>query len=210
MVHCLQVKREGGAKMNGKKEKKNQNVIKEGNLTYEDYASMNDQKRYELVNGKLELMSPSPSVIHQLVSAEIYNQLSFTCRSNFFIFYAPIDVILSQTEVRQPDIALVSQKRIDILTNRGIEGAPDLVIEIISPSSLKRDKIDKLAVYANYNISEYWIVDPNIGALEQYILKNNRYELADIFQNNDPVTSPHISCVSFTMNKVMEGIPDIN
>lgn len=135
---------------------------------------------------------------------------TYSCKSDFFIFYAPIDVILSQTEVRQPELVLVAQIRIDILTNRGIEGVPDLVIEIISPTSLKRDKLDKLAVYAHFNIPEYWIVDPNLEALEQYILKNKRYDLINIFQNDEPITSPNISCISFTMNKVIESIPDIN
>jgi len=196
--------------MSNKKSGKVKNTVKEDNLTYDDYASLDDQNRYELADGKLELMSPSPSLTHQWVSKNLYKKIDFSCQSDYIIFYAPIDVILSPTDVRQPDIALVSQKRMDILTNRGIKGAPDLVIEIISPASLKRDKIDKLATYAHFNIPEYWIVDPNIEALEQYVLKNDRYELFNIFQNDEPITSPNISCISFTMNNVMEDIPHMD
>ncbi|QKY70131.1 Uma2 family endonuclease [Lentibacillus sp. CBA3610] len=101
-------------------------------------------------------------------------------------------------------------KRIYILTNRGIEGAPDLVIEIISPSSLKRDKIDKLKTYAHFKIPEYWVVDPNLGAVEQYILTNERYELMTIFQNNENITSPNITCMPFTMKNVMDNIPRLD
>lgn len=196
--------------MKDKKQNKNESIVKENNLTYDDYSSLDDAMRYELADGKLELMSPSPSIIHQLVSSEIYEQLASSCKSEYFIFYAPIDVILSPTEVRQPDIALVSRKRMEVLSNYGIKGAPDLVIEILSPSSLKRDKIDKLAVYAQFGISEYWIVDPGMEALEQYILKNDHYELVDIFQKDDPVTSPQITCISFTLNKVMKNIPTLD
>ena len=142
--------------MNQKNSRKD--ILKETNLTYDDYASLDDHNRYELVQGQLELMSPSPSTTHQLLSSEIYEQISFSCKTNYFIFFAPIDVILSPTDVRQPDIVLVNRKRIDILTNRGIEGTPNLIIEILSPSSLKRDKIDKIKTYAQFNIPEYWIV----------------------------------------------------
>lgn len=112
-------------------------MLKETNFTYDDYASLNNQNRYELVQGQLESMSPSPSTIHQLV---IFEHISFNFKSDYFIFFAPIDVILSSIEVRQPGIVLVNGKRKAILTNRGIEGAPDLVIEILSASTLKRDK----------------------------------------------------------------------
>ena len=196
--------------MSHKKSDKNHNVIKEDNLTYDDYASLDDQNRYELAGGKLELMSTSTSTTHQLVSSELYKEIANSCKSDYFIFYARIDVILSEADVRQTDLAMVGRKRIDILTNRGIEGAPDLVVEIISPSSLKRDKIDKLAAYAHFKIPEYWIVDPNLGALEQHVLTKEQYELIDIFQNDEQITSPNITCISFTMKNVMDNIPRLD
>jgi len=122
-----------------KKDEMKTDTIKENQLTYDDYAALDGEDRYELVQGQLELMSASPSTLHQLVSSELYEQLSLNCKLDYIILYAPIDVILSSVEVRQPDIVLVIRKRIDIITNRGIEGVPDLVIEIVSPSTLKRD-----------------------------------------------------------------------
>ncbi|MGM8363919.1 Uma2 family endonuclease [Virgibacillus sp. W0181] len=192
-----------------KKDRCNKDILKENNLTYNDYATLDDQNRYELVQAKLELMSPSPSTIHQLVIAEIDDQISLSCKQDYFIFFAPIDVILSSTNVRQPDIALVHRKRVGILTQRGIEGAPDLVIEVLSPSTLKRDKIDKIKTYAAFHIPEYWIVDPASGTLEQYVLSEDRYEMTNIFQGDEHITSPTITCVSFTMDAVMNNIPDI-
>lgn len=197
------------AKKPHKDSKKDQNIIKEQPLTYDDYAAIDDDTRYELVAGHLELMSPSPSPKHQLVASEIYKQIDFDCRKDYVALFAPIDVILSPSDVRQPDIVLLSRQRMDILTNRGIEGPPDLMIEIISPSSMKRDKIDKLVTYAYFGIPEYWIVDPHHAALEQHLLNENAYNLIDVFQADEPVKTPTVPCVSFTMNEIMENIPDL-
>ncbi|MFE8698473.1 Uma2 family endonuclease [Cytobacillus sp. FJAT-53684] len=188
----------------------NADRVKEVGLTYDDYAAIDDGNRYELAGGQLELMSPAPLVTHQIVSFEILINLSRSCELDYFILHAPVDVILSPAEVRQPDLVLIHRKRMEIISKRGIEGAPDLVVEILSPSSLKRDKIDKIKSYAHFGIPEFWIVDPDTGVLEQYVLHEKRYELIDIFQNNELVTSPNIPCVSFTMAAIMDKIPDLS
>ncbi|ALX50032.1 Uma2 family endonuclease [Lentibacillus amyloliquefaciens] len=185
-------------------------LIKETNLTYDDYASIDDGNRYELVEGQLELMSPAPSVTHQMISSQMQKKITESCESDFFILNAPIDVILADNEVRQPDLVLIHRKRLNILSNRGVIGPPDLVVEILSPSTLKRDKIDKLNTYANFGIPEYWIVEPKVGTLEQYSLHDDQYRLIDIFQDSEPVTSPDIPCISFTMAGIMERIPSLD
>jgi len=185
-------------------------MIREGGLTYDDYAALDDGNRYELVDGRLELMSPGPSVIHQLVSYELQRSIARTCEKDYVILYAPIDLILSDSEVRQPDILLVRRDRMHILSKRGVEGPPDLVVEILSPSTLKRDKIDKLKTYARFRIPEYWVLEPELGVLEQYVLQGERYDIVNIFHGDDPVTSPNMPCVSFTMKEIMDRIPKIN
>lgn len=193
-----------------RKANKHKNIVKEQDLTYDNYAAMDDGNRYELVKGQLELMSPSPSVTHQLTSSELQKAIAQSCESDYFILNAPIDVILSPVEeVRQPDLVLIHRSRIDLLSNRGVEGAPDLVVEILSPSSLKRDKIDKLETYARYRIPEYWIVEPSSGMLEQYTLQDNQYTIFNVFQGENTVTSPNLPCVSFTMAAIMRNIPDL-
>ncbi|MGY0693281.1 Uma2 family endonuclease [Virgibacillus sp. FSP13] len=194
-----------GDNNNGRKD-----IIKESNLTYDDYAAVDDGNRYELVKGQLELMSPAPTVTHQLVSFEMQKTIAQSCETDYIILNAPVDVILSQTdEVRQPDLVLIHRNRVNILSNRGVEGAPDLVVEILSPSSLKRDKIDKLKTYEHYKVPEYWTVEPISGILEEYILNEGRYELFNIFQGDEPVASPTIPCVSFTMANILDNIPEI-
>ncbi|EKN64342.1 Uma2 family endonuclease [Schinkia azotoformans] len=194
--------------MSTEKEDKKKLEIKEGGLTYDDYAAIDDGNRYELAAGQLELMSPAPTVTHQLISFEMQTKIAQTCKLDYIILNAPVDVILSPKEVRQPDIVLVNRKRLDIISKRGVEGTPDLVVEILSPSTLKRDKIAKKKSYAYYGIPEYWVIDPNSAVLEQYILADDRYELINIFQENEMVTSPNISCISFTMAEIIEAIPD--
>ncbi|ENH95645.1 hypothetical protein J416_14977 [Gracilibacillus halophilus YIM-C55.5] len=194
--------------MNDKSRKKG-DMVKESDLTYHDYAAIEDGNRYELVRGQLELMSPAPTVTHQMVSFEIQKMISQSCASSYFILYAPIDLILSNKEVRQPDIVLIDRKRMDILSKRGIEGTPNMVMEILSPSTLKRDKMDKLETYAYYGIPEYWIVEPEIGFVEVYTLQNEIYHIHNVFQGKEVVHSPLIPCISFTMEKVMKQIPHL-
>ncbi|MFS0647359.1 Uma2 family endonuclease [Siminovitchia sp. 179-K 8D1 HS] len=97
----------------------------------------------------------------------------------------------------------------NIIKKHGIEGAPDLVVEILSSSTIKRDKMDKLKTYAIYQIPEYWIVEPRTGILEAYVLQGKHYEIANIFQEEEPVASPNILCLSFTMAEMMSKIPNL-
>ncbi|MCJ7842045.1 Uma2 family endonuclease [Lederbergia sp. NSJ-179] len=193
----------------GKKEVSGHDLLKEKNLTYEDYASIDDGLRYELADGQLELMSPGASVTHQMLSFEMQKVIAKSCESEYLILCAPLDVILAPKEVRQPDLILVHRQRMNIIKKHGIEGPPDLVVEILSPSSIKRDKMDKLETYALYQIPEYWIVEPQTGILEAYILQGKQYKLANIFLEDEIVTSPHIPCLSFTMAEIMDKIPDL-
>ncbi|RWR13668.1 Uma2 family endonuclease [Siminovitchia fortis] len=191
------------------RKKSGSDLLKESNLTYDDYASIDDGNRYELAAGQLVLMSPGPSVTHQMISFEMQKAIARSCESDYIILNAPLDVILAPDEVRQPDLVLVQRQRIDIISNRGIEGPPDLVVEILSPSTIKRDKIDKLKTYAAYHIPEYWIVEPKTGTLEQYVLQDDRYEPINIFLEDEQVTSPKIPCISFTMADIMKNIPHL-
>jgi Uma2 family endonuclease len=182
--------------------------IKESPVTYNDYAVMpDDGNRYEIADGVLELMSPGPSVTHQMISSQLQFKLMNLCQSEFIVLNAPFDMILSDTEVRQPDLIMVHRSRMDIITHRGIEGPPDLVVEIMSPFSIRRDKVSKLKSYAKHSIHEYWIVDPSNNMLEKYFLKGQSYELADVYTEDETVQSERIPCVSFTMNEIMSQIP---
>lgn len=192
------------------KAKKQPTEVREQPLTYDDYATMTDEGvRYELVDGVLEGLSPGPSPRHQFVSQGIAFSLRQTCDSEYVILVSPIDVILSKTEVRQPDIIMIHRNRLSIITERGVEGAPDLVIEVMSPSSIKRDRGSKLKTYAAYSVPEYWIVDPRNKALEQYVLEDKDYRLNEVYVEDEPVRSERISCASFSMYDILSNIPEL-
>jgi Uma2 family endonuclease len=95
------------------------------------------------------------------------------------------------------------------LTHRGIEGAPDIVVEILSPSTAKRDKLSKMISYARHGIPEYWVVDPSDCYLEQYLLNNDTYTLSNVYAEDDIVNSKTLACVSFSMQEIMDSLPEI-
>ena len=130
-------------------------------LTYEDYLGFpDDGKRHELLEGE-HMMTPAPSAFHQVVVGELVHAFkSFLAgRALGMVLTAPIDVILSPTDVVQPDVCFVRQERLAIVTRRGLEGAPDLMVEVLSPTTRQTDETTKLHVYAKRGVGEYWIVD---------------------------------------------------
>jgi Uma2 family endonuclease len=193
------------------KDQKKNHIVRERPLTYDDYANLpDDGNRYELVDGVLELMSPAPTSQHQMISHEIEEKLKQTCQKDYVIFHAPIDVILTDTITRQPDVVLVHYDRFSqVVRKRGIVGVPDLIVEILSPSSVKRDRESKMRSYEKCGVPEYWIVDPANEALEQYVLDGDRYPLPKIYESEDTVQSDRVQCASFTMKEILENIPEI-
>ncbi|MFD0671081.1 Uma2 family endonuclease [Cohnella sp. GCM10027633] len=186
--------------MSGKKE---DDRVKEQLVTYDVYAAMpEDGHRYEIFDGVLEMMSPGPSTVHQGIGMELSLLLSRSCKSDYVILTAPLDVILSRMNVLQPDIVMVHRSRMEILTMRGIEGAPDLVVEVLSPGSRKRDRVRKLPIYAKHGVPEYWIVDPSARTLEQLTLAGGKYEASNLFEEDDVVASEKLSCVSFKVSEL--------
>jgi Uma2 family endonuclease len=192
------------------KNKKAMDRIKEQPVTYEIYAAMpDDGQRYEIIDGSMEIMSPGPSTKHQDVSGELEFELKQSCKSDYKIYHAPLDVIFSETNVLQPDILMIHRSRLHIVTDRGIEGPPDLVVEILSPGSRNRDKVIKMRTYAKHGVQEYWIVDTESRTMEQYRLGGGEfYELQCLFEGNDRVTSDKLSCISFVVSDIFSEIPN--
>ncbi len=148
-------------------------------LTYRDYAQLpDDGNRYELINGELIIVA-APLTIHQKVNANISSQLIAFVEKNKLgqVFYAPIDVVLSSHNTLQPDIIFIEKKRKTIITEKNINGAPDLVIEILSPSSFYYDLFDKKELYEQHGVKEYWLVDPLRQWADLYVLKGKSFEL---------------------------------
>ncbi|SFB32516.1 Endonuclease, Uma2 family (restriction endonuclease fold) [Lentibacillus halodurans] len=174
-------------------------VINEPGWTVDDYYQLpEDGNQYEIINGILEL-KPSPSTTHQRISHRLERTLTDSCENNYIITDSPIDVILSDMETRQPDILMIHRSRERIIQEHAIVGPPDLVIEILSRNSANRDRIMKKESYARFGVPEYWIVDYKNEAVEQYVPEGDKqqYDLINVFEANDTITSDRLPCVSF-------------
>jgi Uma2 family endonuclease len=133
---------------------------------------------YELLNGII-VKKQAPSPQHQEASGNIYAALHAFVKTNQLgkCYAAPIDVFFDHHNNAQPDILFIKKDRQFIITKNGIEGHPDLTVEVISPSSVRHDKVTKKALYLTFGVSEYWLVDPLYHTVEVYVLKNNDYVL---------------------------------
>jgi len=162
----------------------NQNI-----WTYEDYRELpNDGKTYQVIGGKL-FMTPAPSTRHQ----DISGNLGFIIRrfvkehSAGKVYNAPINVVFSSVNVVQPDIVFISRNRLRIIKEKAIFGAPDWIIEILSPSSDKIDIKLKKDLYEHFGVREYWIIYPDDEKLEVYLLKEGKFKLRGTFSKNETV-----------------------
>src|SRR5262245_33115383 len=147
--------------------------------TYEDYARLpTDGKRHEIIDGR-HFVSPAPHVYHQQVSARLYRQLHALIEEPGLrtVLYAPTDVELSRHDIVQPDLIAVLSAREHIITRLSIQGAPDLVVEILSESTRGRDQGDKRMLYERAGVREYWIVDPEAQVVTQRLLGAEGYGL---------------------------------
>jgi len=161
-------------------------------LTYEDYCLLpNDGKRYEIIDGEL-FVTPSPLRRHQKVLANLlYYLTEFVKKLDLGEVYpAPFDVVFSSFDVVEPDILYVSKARASVMTEKNIQGAPDLVVEILSESTAKIDRTTKLKLYARYGVAEYWVIDPASCSVEIYRLVPGGYELAAQLDSSQSLTSP--------------------
>lgn len=165
-------------------------VIEKKKHTYEDYLKTPDDERYELIEGDL-LMTPSPVTKHQRILGNLYFEMKISLRDKATgeLFIAPFDVYLDNENVVQPDILFISKERSNIICEKNIQGAPDLVIEILSESSAYRDLVQKKKLYARFGIKEYWIVIPEEESTEVYILKDNTYIPNKAYSKDDTLES---------------------
>ena len=160
-------------------------------LAYEDYASLPDDERYELIDGELIPM-PSPKWLHQLMQTKIFGPLfNFVYgRGLGNVVAAPMDVVFTPFDVVQPDLLFVSNARSRIITEDNVRGAPDLVVEILSPSTADYDRTVKRELYERYGVPEYWMVDPYAKTITILRLGAGGYNAHAVYGEGDALTSP--------------------
>jgi len=161
-------------------------------LTYKDYEALPaDGRRYELHEGELSV-TPAPSPQHQLTSRNLFRLLDDYVKTRGLgeVLYAPLDVILSDTSIVQPDLVYLDATRLGAISRRGIEGPPTLVIEILSPATTLIDRSTKQQLYARHGIPFFWLVDPEGRAVEVFVLGPQGYTLAVRAAGAGPVSLP--------------------
>ncbi|MCI0440666.1 MAG: Uma2 family endonuclease, partial [Chloroflexi bacterium] len=176
---------------------------------YRDYLLLPEQDRRELIEGDF-YMAPAPSVRHQIINANLVRILIEFVRQNNLglLLYAPTDVVLSETSVVQPDILFISNERREIITEANISGAPDLVIEILSPGTAERDKALKLNLYARFGVREYWIVDPDEKSVRVMQLGASGYDNIGDYSSGS-ASSAVLPGLSIPLDEVFAGYQSI-
>lgn len=187
------------------------NPEKNGTFTYADYKTWPDNERWELINGEAFDMSPAPKRKHQKVSIALSTQIFVSLEGKSCeVYSAPMDVKLSAIPgedendidiVVQPDILVVCKP--DKLDEDGCNGAPDWVIEILSPSTSYKDENEKLLLYEKYGVKEYWIIQPGAKMVFIYILdKDGTYKKPEVAKKDEIISSYAVPEVEIDLNKV--------
>ncbi|MEQ6359427.1 Uma2 family endonuclease [Thermoanaerobacter thermohydrosulfuricus] len=163
--------------------------------TYEDYLNWPEEQRIELINGQIYLLAP-PSRIHQKILLNIADQFyNYLKDKNCEVYVAPFSVRFpvgnekSDKEIKtvvEPDIVVICDE--SKLDDKGCKGAPDLIVEIISPSTGRKDKVEKFNLYEKHGVKEYWIVEPELKIVSVFTLQeNNRYGRPEVYTEEDKI-----------------------
>lgn len=179
----------------------------QGYWTYSDYAALADEQHYEIVNGVL-LMPPAPSWSHQEVVGEIFAYLRTHVQTAGLggVFVAPIDVELSPTNVFQPDVVVLLKANREKLRDRHIVGAPDLIVEVASPSTALHDRLVKYELYARFTVPEYWIVNPEAHTVEVLVLEEGRYRSFGRYSGKQTLPSRVVPSLAIPVEKFFASV----
>lgn len=172
-------------------------------FTYEDYRRTPEDERYQLLEGQL-VREPAPKPYHQHVSVKLlYHLCQYVEEHGTGVVYnCPVDVVLSDINVLQPDILFISRDRLSILEEDCIRGAPDLVVEVLSPSTSHLDRGVKKELYARFGVREYWIVDPGARSAEVLSLTPDGYQTTGTFVSPSRLVSPLLPGLSIDLELI--------
>jgi len=171
--------------------------------TYKDYAKLPEGAPYRLIGGEL-IMVPAPTPYHQKISGRVYFGVrEFVCKNDLGeVFYAPIDVYFGEEDTFQPDIIFISKERLDIIKETRIEGAPDLVIETLSPSTAYYDMGRKYNIYERSGVNEYWVIHPEKKSVDIYANKADGFEIVQTGREKGMVRSELLNGYEMDLKEV--------
>ena len=173
-----------------------------GKLGYREYVCFPaDGRRHEVIDGE-HIVNPVPDTYHQTLSRRIQFQLyaQIELRGLGMVFNAPTDLQLSGLDIVQPDLIVILNRRRTIITPTKIKGVPDLLVEILSASSVHSDQVLKKELYRKSAVPEYWVVDPDDHVVEQYVLRGDAYEV--LGRHSDLITVQNLEGVQVKLTEV--------
>lgn len=173
-------------------------------LTYDDYCQIPPgHQRYELIGGAIRVV-PSPSVSHQEALKRLLMALAGWVEGHGLgqVYCAPLDVVLSEYDVVQPDLVYVSKERSSIIKEANIWGTPDLVVEILSPGTARWDQEIKRQLYARFGVRELWLVDPQAHTVEVAALKDGALLSSQVYWVGATLTSPLLRGVALDVERL--------
>ena len=175
-------------------------------FTYDDFLNFpDDGKRHEIIDGE-HYVTPSPNTKHQTVLSNLHAFLWMYLKQHAVgrVFFAPFDVVFSDLDVAEPDLLYISRERAAVLTDKHVRGAPDLVVEILSPGTRKTDEVTKRKLYERFEVVEYWVVDPELETVKIHRRVDGAFarvaELAA--EAGDTLTTPLLPDFSVTLTDV--------
>lgn len=182
-------------------------AVKEKPLNIKDYKLLPEDAPYQLIEGEL-IMTPAPNPRHQLISGNLFKRFSDFVDKNRLgiVLYSPIDIYLGEENAYQPDIVFISKERREIIKDDGIYGPPDLVIEILSPSSAYYDLKNKFKIYEEYGVQEYWIVDPEMNSIEIYLNEKGHFSSISRLEGKGYVESSLLKSLKIVSGDIFSQI----
>lgn len=165
--------------------------------TYSDYLTFSDDFRCEIINGQIYDMTPSPTPGHQRISGQVHGLIWSYLREQAHacqVFGAPLDVVIAEDQIVQPDIFIVCDRQ--KIEKTHVSGAPDVIFEIASPSTSLKDRREKMELYERSGVAEYFIIDPDAKFIEKYMSIDGKYGRVGIYAGDDAF---HIDILSLEL-----------
>jgi Uma2 family endonuclease len=175
-------------------------------FTVKDYMTTPEDKRYQLLDGEL-ILAPAPTTRHQRLLLRLYGAVNAFVKPNQLgeVLLSPCDVVLSDHDVFEPDLLFVSNARSNIVTRANLQGAPDLVVEILSPATAGYDRGYKQTMYSRHGVREYWLVDPDAATVEVLTESAQGLMPAATYTREDTLTSPLLAGLAIDLAPVFRG-----
>lgn len=159
-------------------------------------------ERFEIIAGIRYDFLSSPKFVHQKLLTNFHIAFHSSCSLEGEIILAPLDVHFDEENIVQPDLVYISRENLGIIRDDYVFGAPDLVVEILSQSTGRKDKTVKKTLYERFGVKEYWMVDPVYRTVDQFLLEGSKYNLAATLSDQDEISSPVLPCLSIDLSSI--------